>query len=367
MLDQILSGDATETVVENIHEFLRGLGEDVRQSRLPLDAFIIHKRLGKNPEEYPSSNSLPHVQVALRMKSKGISARAGDVIPYVFCKLDGDSAPVKSAQADRAFHPDDLRRSGSTMAIDFEYYLSLQVLPPIERLCDSIEGTEKARLAECLGLDASKYASISKGGAEEEAAAFRPLQSQTSPEERFKDCERLHFFCPTCGNTLLFDGIVSSQQSKVLAGDNLRCPSASCRARVSLPSLVLQLQEKIVEHIARYYAGWVNCTDSGCRLRSRMTGVYARRCLATRCGGQTVQEYSDGALYTQLTYYAYLFDLEAQRSSPQASKNAQLMTQASTSSKQLLAALSHVVQTYLEKSGRKFVDLSSLFAGVTVM
>lgn len=35
---------------------------------------------------------------------------------------------------------------------DFEHYLSLQVLPPVERLCDQIEGTERSRLAECLGM-----------------------------------------------------------------------------------------------------------------------------------------------------------------------------------------------------------------------
>ena len=34
---------------------------------------------------------------------------------------------------------------------DYQYYLSHQVLPPIERLCEPIEGTERARLAECLG------------------------------------------------------------------------------------------------------------------------------------------------------------------------------------------------------------------------
>ena len=34
---------------------------------------------------------------------------------------------------------------------DYEYYLAHQILPPIERLCDPIEGTDRARLAECLG------------------------------------------------------------------------------------------------------------------------------------------------------------------------------------------------------------------------
>ena len=35
---------------------------------------------------------------------------------------------------------------------DYEYYLAHQVLPPIERLCEPIEGTDRARLAECLGI-----------------------------------------------------------------------------------------------------------------------------------------------------------------------------------------------------------------------
>lgn len=37
------------------------------------------------------------------------------------------------------------------LILDYEFYLSQQVLPPIERLCDSIEGTDRSRLAECLG------------------------------------------------------------------------------------------------------------------------------------------------------------------------------------------------------------------------
>ena len=74
------------------------------------------QRLGKNPEDYPDAKSQPHVQVALRTKAKGGTARAGDVIPYVFCLGDnGESA--KSAQADRAKHPDEVRRAGSGLQI----------------------------------------------------------------------------------------------------------------------------------------------------------------------------------------------------------------------------------------------------------
>lgn len=134
MLDQILSGEMTETVVERIHEYLSTIGEDIRAGKIALDEFIIFKvfllrsqrvwypfelvlqRLGKNPEDYPDAKSQPHVQVALRLKTKGGSARSGDVIPYLFCLGDGGES-AKSAQADKAKHPDEIRKAGSGLTI----------------------------------------------------------------------------------------------------------------------------------------------------------------------------------------------------------------------------------------------------------
>ena len=43
VLDQILSGEATETVVENIHEYLTTIGQQVRAGKIKLEEFIIHK------------------------------------------------------------------------------------------------------------------------------------------------------------------------------------------------------------------------------------------------------------------------------------------------------------------------------------
>jgi DNA polymerase alpha subunit A len=152
----VLSGDATENVIEHVHDYLEALGKRVRANEVDLDDFIILKRLGKNPEDYPDAKSQPHVQVALKMKAKGTSVRAGDVVPYIFCMGD-DGVTAKAAKADRAYHPDELRKKDTTLKIDYDFYLSLQVLPPVERLCDPIEGTDRARLAECLGLDPNRF------------------------------------------------------------------------------------------------------------------------------------------------------------------------------------------------------------------
>lgn len=154
--------------MENIHEYLSIIGENVRGGKIKLDDFIIFKvpfensfhasyltsrviqRLGKNPEDYPDAKSQPHVQVALRLKAKGGSARNGDVIPYVFCVAPGEET-AKTAQADRAKHPDEIKKAAGELVVDYQHYLANQVLPPIERLCEPIEGTDRARLAECLG------------------------------------------------------------------------------------------------------------------------------------------------------------------------------------------------------------------------
>lgn len=82
---------------------------------------------------------------------------AGDVVPYIFC-LGPNGESSKSGQADRAYHPDEIRKSktksdeGGELKVDVEYYLATQVLPPIARLCEPMaELTDRARLADCLG------------------------------------------------------------------------------------------------------------------------------------------------------------------------------------------------------------------------
>lgn len=43
ILDNILSGEATETVIENIHDYLSMLGSNIRSGKIELEDFIIYK------------------------------------------------------------------------------------------------------------------------------------------------------------------------------------------------------------------------------------------------------------------------------------------------------------------------------------
>ena len=167
------------------------------------------------------------------MKKRGGSAKTGDVIPYIFCLSEGEES-AKTSQADRAKHPDELRRGTEGLTIgkwklstpstygmlnnlvDYDHYLSHQILPPIERLCEPIEGTDRARLAECLGtyldnfkcsllngkvgLDPMRFKTSTAG----EERVFSGLDSQISDAERFRDAAPFLVRCRHCQGRLSF-------------------------------------------------------------------------------------------------------------------------------------------------------------------
>ncbi|ELU43591.1 DNA polymerase alpha catalytic subunit, putative [Rhizoctonia solani AG-1 IA] len=324
ILDQILSGDDAETVVERIHEYLRWMGENIRGGKVDMDDFIVFKRLGKAPEDYPKDNSLPHVHVAKRMKERGGHARIGDVIPYIFC-LGGDGTSVKTGQADRAFHPDELRKTDSELKIDFEYYIAQQILPPVERLCDPIEGTDRARLAECLGLDPSRF-QVSVGVIDDDP--YRTLDSQIPDKERFREAAQFTVKCRKCQGSTVFPS-VGSPEAPVITSAGVRCPG--CSEELTLASIQVQLETQLRQQINNYYSGWMICEDATCGHRTRGMSVYGKRCLNPGCTAKDPMsyevcndgftwasdqwclhskfpQYSDLKLYNQLLYYASLFD-----------------------------------------------------------
>eukprot|EP00803_Ostreobium_quekettii_P010532 evm.model.scf_244.12 EVM.evm.TU.scf_244.12 scf_244:99156-114216(+) len=195
-LSEILSGKDKEDVVNEIHERLRKVKQELSQP-IPMDGrleslepFVIRKQLQKDPEEYADALSQPHVRVAKRLRSLGQNegVMKGDTIPYVICterQQEGTDGPPKSSLAERAYHPSEFNPS---LVIDADYYLAHQIHPTVSRLCGPIEGTDEARLADCLGLDQSRFQGHSNGtgaavsGAGDSLASFKGLDD----DERFK-------------------------------------------------------------------------------------------------------------------------------------------------------------------------------------
>ncbi|KAK0238467.1 hypothetical protein EDD85DRAFT_904879 [Armillaria nabsnona] len=359
VLEQILSGESTEIVVEQIHEYLTTIGKNVNEGKVKLDDFIVFKRLGKNPEEYPKVHGLPHVQVAMKMKARGGSARAGDVIPYIFCLADGEES-AKTGQADRARHPDEPRKTGSDLKIDYQYYLSQQILPPIERLCDPIEGTDRTRLAECLGLDPSRYRTAISSSFSEERA-FASLDSRISDTERFKDATPFIVRCPACRGELAFAPL-NDRESSIVHPHGTACLSPACQKSIPSGSLQLQLEAQIRGHISTYYEGWTVCDDTTCGNRTRMMGVYGRRCLKQDCRGSVAFEYSDAQLYDQLRYFSSLFDGERTVKAATGTSAEEEVSVLVSQQAVLLRTLSSVVDKYLDQCGRRWVEMGTLFS-----
>ncbi|PKI84075.1 DNA-directed DNA polymerase [Malassezia vespertilionis] len=365
VIEQILSGEATEVVVEKIHEYLQQVGADVLHGKIPLEAFVIYKRLGKRPQDYPDAQNQPHVQVALRMLAKNESARSGDVIPYVFCLGAQDA---KRTQAEHAFHPDDVRRNQGDKAyqVDYKHYLSLQIMPPIERLCDSIQGTDRSRLAQCLGLDAAAYATSTTLDTHTSSREFTTLDSQVPSVVRYAKCAAFLVQCK-CGAQNTFEGLAQlrPETDSMLSLEHGFC-CTQCTAPLRLPWLATQLELAIRTYIEQYYSGWTCCTESTCRTRTNQTGVYSARCLVSSCRGRVVPLYSDKDLYTQLCYFDYLLDTERVLQEAGDAPYRAYIQATAAAHKESISVLHGLVQQYLSRNGRRYVGLGKLFSFMRV-
>lgn len=82
----------------------------------------------------------------------------------------------------------------------------------------------------------------------------------------------------------------SRLQSSMLQTSGPTC--VSCQQPLGSASLHVQLERHIRADISRYYEGWLVCDDQPCGNRTRMMGVYGRRCLRPGCQGAVAFEVS---------------------------------------------------------------------------
>lgn len=293
----------------------------MRAFTVPVAKYIIHTQLGKAPQDYPNSNSMPSVQVALKQMAKGKHVKAKDVMSFVITGSSGGSA---EQAAKNAFPTDEVLKPDGGLKPDIEYYLHKQILPPVERLCAPISGTNVTMLADCLGLDTSKYRVSSGGGGGEVSndAEIQPLESQIPDTVRFKDTSPLRLRCRVCQTYSQFRGLVplidstttdEKDKDTVVTHDGLTCP---CGKLIPNISIVAQLESQIRHHISTFYANHLLCTDPSCSQHStptRQLSVYGTRCLgpqslALGCKGTMHQQYTEKALYNQLLFFGRCFD-----------------------------------------------------------
>ncbi len=419
ILNEILSGDDTEVSVSRIHDYLREMAAKMRSGDtgvadgIPVNKYIIYTQLGKDPTDYPNADSMPQVQVALREAERGKKMRKGDVVSYIIAT--GANAPASDPAPKRAYSPGDLLKKDAGLAPDVEWYLGKQIFPPVERLCANIVGTSTTQLAENLGLDMRRYANAgqaghggsgSGGGSGADMLDIHPMESQIPDEERFGECARLELRCRKCKATGLLEPLSAASAKPATApvpaadNDDTATPSGppspmkitpagvacgQCGAALPTLSVVAQVEHAVHVTTARYYEGWLVCSDASCGLRTRQMSVYGTRCLGPKglardCLGRMRYEVGERAMYNQLLYFASVFDVDKARDKARAAAaeragsggpgNAAALLR--DDEERVLALAEHnrvrfgtvkaVVERYLDKCGRRWVAMDTLFA-----
>lgn len=312
---------------------------------------------------------MPQVQVALRQLAKGQPAGVNSVMSFIITAPPDSTATTPSvidSAAKRAYDFRDVLNPSSGLKPDIEWYLYKQILPPIERLCAPIDGTDAVRLAECLGLDAKKYAfSSSSGAAQGAQEEIFPLESQIPDNVRFKDATRLTLRCRACKHSFLFQGLAESLHT--LTPQGIVCPEPSCKSLMKNLTVVAQLEHAIRVQTSRYYDGWLVCDDSACGNRTRAMSVYGHRCLGPQgraggCLGRMTYLYGERALYNQLLYFRGLWDVEKAKSGMAGDKErGELVRALAEWNRERFGTCRGVVEGYLAKCGRVWVQMDGLF------
>ncbi|KAL5099247.1 hypothetical protein RYX36_003574 [Vicia faba] len=331
-LTQILSGGSCEDVVESIHNSLMKVQEEMRNGQIELEKFVITKTLTKPPEAYPDAKNQPHVLVAQRLKQQGHTSgcSVGDTIPYIICCEQGGSSGSATGIAQRARHPDELKQEQGTWLIDIDYYLSQQIHPVVSRLCASIQGTSPERLADCLGLDTSKFQQKSSEALKDDPTSS--LLFAGDDEERYRECESLVLSCPSCSSTFdcppLFKSMcmLGNEKPASLGSDEsdynfwrkLGCPKCleNGVGRISPAMIANQVKRQAEKFVLMYYRGLLMCDDETCKhttrsVSFRLVGDSERGTVCPnypRCNGHLIRKYTEADLYKQLSYFCHVFD-----------------------------------------------------------
>uniref|UniRef100_A0A8C2U0Q1 DNA polymerase n=1 Tax=Coturnix japonica TaxID=93934 RepID=A0A8C2U0Q1_COTJA len=309
VIGQILSDQPRDVIVENIQRRLIEIGENVINGQIPVNQFEINKALTKDPQDYPDKKSLPHVHVAMWINSQGgRKVKAGDTVSYIICQ---DGSNLSASQ--RAYAPEQLQKQDN-LSIDTQYYLSQQIHPVVARICEPIEGIDSVLIATWLGLDPSQFRVHHHYHKDEENDALVGGPAQLTDEEKYRDCERFKFCCLKCGTENIYDNVFDCS-GRFIEPSLQRCSKSDCEEPPF--NHVVQMNNKLLldirRYLKKYYNGWLICEEPTCQNRTRRLPLSFSRSgpICQACKKAILRpEYSDKALYTQLCFYRYIFDVE---------------------------------------------------------
>jgi DNA polymerase alpha subunit A len=126
VLQEILSGKQMDDIFYTLNEELQKIGNQMREGAISLAEYIITKQLTRRPQDYSDARSLPHVQVAMRLKEQGKSEAelVNNFISYVICKPLSSMDLKKISIGDVAFSPEEFMDKSKGLEIDIDWYIA---------------------------------------------------------------------------------------------------------------------------------------------------------------------------------------------------------------------------------------------------
>lgn len=309
----------------------------------------------------------------------------GDTVPYIICThvqdaSDSTTAPTHPVShdksvAERAYHPEELRNT-PTLRPDIEYYTVQQLHPVISRLCAPIEGTDAARLAECLGLDPVRFAgqiqrSQGASALEDALVASRALLDD---DDRYKHCTPLQL-AMAGSSPWSFAGVGDMLAGKVGVRESLQPPEAQGVDVPMLSPAALANQVALAARAAAaaFYASPLRSDDETapcethdvCLRRNDAGPGTAPRDRA--CTGTMTRVVGQGEVYNQLNHFKRLLDVDAacERLQLSAAAREEALRKVAPVSTHLAAGLD-AVEASLQCCAYRYVSLGALFGSLAV-
>ncbi|XP_043654928.1 DNA polymerase alpha catalytic subunit [Drosophila teissieri] len=356
VLDEVLSEKPLEEKLDAVHAQLEKIKNQIAEGVVPLPLFVITKQLTRTPQEYANSASLPHVQVALRMnRERNRRYKKGDMVDYVIC-LDGTT----NAAMQRAYHLDELKTSGDKkLQLDTNYYLGHQIHPVVTRMVEVLEGTDASRIAECLGMDPTKFRQNAQRTQRENTEQSEGESLLKTTLQLYRLCEPFRFQCVTCKAEQLMATAYRPGPSNSHIAVLQQCANSECQTAPIqyLASVRNQLQLSMRRYVQRFYKNWLVCDHPDCNFNTRTHSLRKKshRPLCQKCrGGSLLRQYTERDLYNQLCYLRFMFDLGKQTLQQKPTLTPEL--------EQAYQLLYETVDQQLQSSSYVIISLSKLFA-----
>ncbi|CAE7236567.1 unnamed protein product [Symbiodinium sp. CCMP2592] len=256
-----------EESIDWVHQFLSEQAKNMDGGQVPLDKFVITKGLTKDPKDYPDAKKQPHVQVALRLLSRGKQVRPGQEIGYVVCDTAGEGHEGKSLLAERARDPHEMELD-PTLRLDMTWYKKHQVHPIIARILGVVEGTSPGRIAECLGMDAAIFAQVVQHE-EGEGLDFISQYMDADPNALFDRSLRYKNFgsildgvkCKKCGGRTPWQQLLTPSATGEEAQQAPPFTCKDCHAQIQPGAARNQWHQQLRRLVKQHCEGWVQPAD----------------------------------------------------------------------------------------------------------